>query len=174
MIVTLAASGGCKAPDGVDGPVTSPFKDPQVMGLAVVETDHQVQTGTAVLNFPLMTIPPVLAYAQHVVDEMAAARDRLLALAAAEGIMVDESTTEAKSGLTDSMVDVGNKQPDAAYLEDSVHDIDKAIKIWDHTILPNVTDEALKAELANTRALLAAEEAAGMQLESDTGIPPKK
>jgi hypothetical protein len=174
MIVTLAASGGCKRPDGEDGAVTSPFNDPQVAGLAVVETDHQVQTGTAVLGFSLMTIPPVLAYAQHIVTEMAAARDRLVALAAAQGIPVDQSTTEAKSGLMDTTIDVANSQPDAAYLEDSVHDVGKAIKIWDNTILPNVSNAALKAELENTRALLGAEEAAGMQLEQDTGIPPKK
>jgi hypothetical protein len=172
MIVTLAASGGCKKPDGEDGPVTGSFSDPQAVGLAVVLLDHQATVGTAAINRPL-TFPQVQEYATRVVAETSAARDHLMEVAANLGVMVDQTTTEAKTNEHDTEVDVGNHQDDGTYLGDSVHDISKAVRIWDNTILPNVSVPMLKDELQSIRAMLAALVDAGTQVEVETGIPPK-
>jgi predicted outer membrane protein len=163
---------GCTRTDGVAGPVSSPFGDDQVVGLAVVVTDHQVQTGQAALDRGAK-IPEVVAYAMNVIAEQTAARDRLVALAAAQGLRVDQTTIEARTNLVDTMMDVGNFQNDSQYLADSVHDIGKAVEIFDNTLLPLVRNPALRAELTATRELLANELAAGQQVLKETGIPPK-
>jgi hypothetical protein len=160
---------GCNRPDGEMGPVTSPFKDPQAAGLAVVLTDHQVKNAMAAH----LNIPPVVTYAQMIVEVFAPATDRLMMVAAEQGIPVDQSTTEAQANLKDTQIDTGNMQDDGTYLGDSVHDITKAIEIWDNTILPNVTNEALRAELEATRQLLVDAAAAGMAIMTQTGIPAK-
>lgn len=174
MIVLLAASSGCgRFPDGEMGPVTQPFGDDQVVGLAVVLCDHQVQVGSAALSRGLLSIPSVQAYAMRIVAEQTVARDRLIALAAAQGLTIDESTTEAKAHLTDTSVDIGNRQRDPAYLADSVHDVGKAIRVWQNTLLVEVRNPALQAELEVTLQTFNAELAAGQGLLVETGIPPK-
>jgi hypothetical protein len=166
LVVGLVA---CARPDGEQGPVSSPFGDPQAAGLAVVLTDHQVTNAMAgQLNFP-----SVLAYAQMIVAVFGPATDRLRSVAAVQGIAVDEGTTEAKANLKDTEVDTGNHQDDGTYLGDSVHDLTKALEIWDNTILKRVENPALRAELEATRQLIVDAIAAGMAIMSETGIPAK-
>jgi predicted outer membrane protein len=172
VVLSLFAVSGCRRPDGQDGPVSEPFGDPQVAGLAVVLTDHQVLVGMEAISIGLQ-VPEISAYAIRVVAEQSAARDRLLETAAAQGINVDQSTTEAHTNLQDTMTDVANHQPDGNYIQDSVHDIGKAIEVWNNTLLPNVHNAALRAELDTTLQLLQASFAAGSQLLVDFSIPPK-
>jgi hypothetical protein len=160
---------GCAPPDGEKGPVSSPFGDPQVAGLAVVLTDHQVQNAMA----GQLTFPSVQAYARQIMSTFGPARDRLVAVAAAQGIPVDQSSTEAKANLHDTEVDTGNAQDDGTYLGDSVHDLTKALSIWDHTLLVEVRNPALRAELEATRQLIVDAVAAGQALMAETGIPAK-
>jgi hypothetical protein len=172
LIVTCCALGSCKRPDGENGPVTEPFADPQAVGLGVVLTDHQVQVGTAALDRGL-EVAAVHDYAVRLVARMAEARDQLLAVAAAQQIAVDQSTAEAQANVHDTSIDIGNHQNDAQYLADSVHDVGKALEIWDNTILPSVTNAALQTELEATRQLLADELAVGKEILALTGIPAK-
>jgi predicted outer membrane protein len=170
--VVLLLICGCNRPDGENGPVTSPFGDAQAAGLAVVLSDHQVQVGMEAISLGLQD-PDVLDYATRLVAEQTGARDRIMAIAAAQGITPDESTTEAKANLDDTMIDISHHQPDGPYIQDSQHDVGKAIQIWNNTILPNVRNEALKAELEATLQLLEVSFAAATQLLMVAGIPVK-
>jgi predicted outer membrane protein len=163
---------GCNRPDGENGPVTDPFGDPQVAGLAVVLTDHQVQVGMEALSLGLKS-PDVRDYATRVVAEQTGARDRLTAVAAAQGIAIDDKTTEAKANQTDTMMDVMHMQPDGPYIQDSQHDMGKAIMIWNNTLLPNVHNAALRAELEATLPLLQASFDEATQILMEQGIPVK-
>jgi hypothetical protein len=173
LAVAVVGALGCMRPDGADGAVTHPFGDDRVLGLAVVLTEHQMIIGEAALSRPPLSIPAVQAYAMRIVDEQRQATDRLRAVGVAQGLTVDENTTEAKTQLGDTKVDIGSMQDAPEYIADSVHDVKKAIRVWDNTLLVNVRNPALRAELEATRALLAADVAAGEQIERDAGVPPK-
>lgn len=172
VLLWICTLGGCKRPDGENGPVTDPFGDPQAAGLAVVLTDHQVQVGTEALSLGLQ-FPPNRDYATRVVAEQTGARDRLREVAAAQGIEIDDSTAEAKANLQDTINDVGHMQPDGPYIQDSQHDIGKAIEIWNNTLLPNVHNAALRSELEATLQLLQASFAESSQMLMEEGIPVK-
>jgi predicted outer membrane protein len=172
VLLFICTVGGCKRPDGENGPVTDPFGDAQVVGLAVTLTDHQVQVGTEALSLGLQ-VPEVLGYATRVVAEQTGARDRLREVAAAQGIEIDDSTTESKANQQDTMLDVGHHQPDGPYIQDSQHDMGKAIEIWNNTLMPNVHNAALRAELEATLQLLQGSFAEASQMLMEMGIPAK-
>jgi len=173
LMLALLGGVGCTRPDGEDGAVTHPFGDDQVLGLALVLTDHQVIIGQAALSRSPLAIPAVQDYAMQIVDEQRQAGDRLRAIGTAQGLTTDQSTTEAKAQLADTQVDIGSMQNAAEYIQDSAHDVGKAIRVWDNTLLVNVQNPALRAELVNNRALLAADLAVAQQLERDNHITPK-
>jgi hypothetical protein len=178
LATVVACAAGCQPKNGTVGPTSESFADPQVLGLAVVETDHQVLVAQAALERGLF-YPQVAAYAMNVIVVMAPARDRLLAIGMAQGIPVDMTTVEAQDNLGDDDISplqppVAGVQVDKIYMPDSVHDMQKAVQIWDNTLLPHVTNPVLQAELVQTRALFVDQVNAGMQVLAETGLPTKQ
>jgi predicted outer membrane protein len=169
----VACAAGCGNNNGTVGPTSANFGDPQVLGLAVVETDHQVIVAQAALDHGLF-YPQVQEYATRVIAEFGPARDRLLAIGTAQGIAVDQTTVEAKDNLGDDditpLAGLTGVEVDKIYMPDSVHDMQKGVEIWDNSLLPNVTNAALRAELENTRVLFVNEAAAGQQVLVETGL----
>ena len=173
------ALAGCEPNDGEAGPETDVFDDPQVMGLAVVLSDHQVQVAMGALQRGLQ-YPGVQAYAMQMIAEQSAARDRLLTIAQQENIAVDESTVEAKSHQTDTAEDIQLLQPpvegtqvDNTYLADSLHDVGKAMTIYDATVLPNAKSGPMRDQLTTIRAMYTSELSSGMSVQAQYAIPPK-
>jgi predicted outer membrane protein len=172
LALALVGVVGCGRPDGEDGAVTEPFGDNRVLGLALALTDHQVIIAEAALSRPL-SIPAVQDYAMRLAAEQRQAGDRLRALGMEQGLFVDQATTEAEAHIEDTKVDIRSMQDAPEYIADSAHDVRKAVRVFDNTLLVKVNNAALRAELEVIRALLAADLAQAQQIERDNGVPPK-
>jgi hypothetical protein len=180
ILGALCALAGCRPPDGESGPKTDDFGDNQVVGLAVVLTDHQVQVALAVLARGPVRVE-VSAFATRVVEDLTPARDRFIDLAEEQRLVIDETTVEAKSHLQDTKEDIQLIQPpvegiqvDQVYLADALHDLDKAIEVWDNTQLPSVRNAALKEQLIVTRQIFVDVHNAGLLASQATGIAEKR
>jgi len=180
LLGVLGALAGCTPPDGEKGPKDDEFNDHQVVGLAVVLTDHQVQVALALIERGA-SLTQVHDFAVRIVADFTPARDRLIALAAAQGLTIDQTTVEAQSHLIDTEEDIALIQPpveglkvDQVYFADALHDLDKALTVWDNTELLWVSNAALRDELTATRAIFVDALAAGRGLSQQIGIAEKQ
>lgn len=168
-----------QVPDaGMDAGVMLTLTDAQIARVLQVANDGEVMLGQ--FSAPRATNADVLAFNQQMVTEHTAARQRLDALLAAQGIVPEDSTLSLQLQLeVQQMIEVlsGPNAPTGAELDLALISAQldahaRVAFIGDAQLAPQVTNTALKQELTTERQSVQMHLDAAQPIQSGLVLPP--